>query len=139
MDRFLRKNTHFWKIFMTRGQNKCIVGFVNKGENKETTYIAPDDLDKSFLDNGVSNLCQITLYDITRINLNENDEDEGGEFEMEENEFDGDENMEEGAEGKAAEGEEQPPAKEDEGVAQVVEESEDADNKKKASDVLFND
>lgn len=133
MDRYLRKASHFWKIFMTRGQNKCIAGFLNKGD-PETTFIAPDNLEKTFEEIGIANNCQITLFEIRGIPSQVSNLGEEGEMEMEEMEAEIDE-MEEGAGEVQAEGE----VAAVEGVAQVVEESEDADIKKKASDVLFND
>ena len=96
MDKYLRKASHFWKIFMTRGQNKCIAGFLNKGD-PETTFIAPDNLDKTFEEIGIANNCQITLFEIRGIPDQQSILGEEGEMEMEEMEAEIDE-MEEGAE-----------------------------------------
>jgi len=46
LENTLRTKTHFWKTFMKRGQNKCLVVVSNK--NEEDTYVAPDYFDKSF-------------------------------------------------------------------------------------------
>lgn len=99
LDKYMRKNTHFWKIFMSRtfmssGQNRCVAAFLNKGE-KEQQFIEPDQLEQTFEDLGITNQCQITLYEIPR-NLDEelDEGDEGGEEEFEE--------MDEAAEGEAA-------------------------------------
>lgn len=62
MDKYLRKNTHFWRTFMMRGQHKCIVSIQNKGD-EDTIYVAPDDINKSFIDNGVYKSCQISLIE----------------------------------------------------------------------------
>ena len=63
MDRSLRKNTHFWRTFMTRGQHKCIVSAQNKGSEEETIYISPEDLDKTYQENGIATNCVITLFE----------------------------------------------------------------------------
>ncbi len=52
LENTLRTKTHFWKTFMKRGQNKCLVVVSNK--NEEDTYVAPDYFDKSFGQIGVS-------------------------------------------------------------------------------------
>lgn len=123
---------------MSRGQNKCIAGFLNKGD-AENTYVAPDELEKSFAENGVANNCLITLYSFVK-ELESNFGEEG-EHEQEEMEAEIEEMVEGEQDGEAAEGDEAKDAEggDEGGVAQVVEESEDADIKKKASDVLFND
>ena len=140
----MRKNTHFWKIFMSRGQQRCVAAFTNKGE-KEQNFIEPEKLEQTFEELGIKNQAQITLFEIPK-NFNEgmDEGDEGGEEEFEE--------MEEGAEGEAADGEDQGEGEAAEGaeegaagdnqplgLATVVEEAEDPNQTKKASDVLFND
>ena len=61
----LRTKTHFWKTFMNRGQNKCLVVVSNK--NEEDTYVAPDYFDKSFGQIGVTQGAQIQLVEIKNI------------------------------------------------------------------------
>lgn len=70
---------------MTRGQHRCIVSAQNKGTDEETIYISPDQLDKTYAENGIATNCVITLYEFRGNILNE-DEDAGeeGEDEMEE-------------------------------------------------------
>jgi hypothetical protein len=89
MDKFLRKSTHFWRTFMMRGQHKCIVSIQNKGD-EDTIYVAPDDINKSFIDNGVYKSCQIALieYRNMRVDNEDSDNEENGEEEMEEMEDD---------------------------------------------------
>lgn len=52
LENTLRYRTHFWKTFMKRGQNKCLVVVSNK--NEEDTYVAPNFFDQSFSQIGVS-------------------------------------------------------------------------------------
>ena len=129
---------------MSRGQQRCVAAFTNKGE-KEQNFIEPEKLEQTFEELGIKNQAQITLFEIPK-NFNEgmDEGDEGGEEEFEE--------MEEGAEGEAADGEDQGEGEAAEGaeegaagdnqplgLATVVEEAEDPNQTKKASDVLFND
>ena len=74
---------------MMRGQHKCIVSIQNKGD-EDTIYVAPDDINKSFIDNGVYKSCQITLieYRNMRVDGDDSDNEENGEEEMEEMEDD---------------------------------------------------
>ena len=77
----MKKNTHFWKIFMSRGQNRCVAAFVNKGQ-KEQHFIEPDQLEQTFEDLGITNQSQITLYEIpTKLDELLDEGDEGGEEE----------------------------------------------------------
>jgi hypothetical protein len=85
----LRSKTHFWKTFMKRGQNKCLVVVSNK--NEDDTYVAPDYFVKSFNEIGVTTGAQIQLVEIKNIPSGQEsdlDGDEEGEAEMEEEEED---------------------------------------------------
>jgi len=86
---------------MSRGQNKCIAGFLNKGD-PENTYVAPDELEKSFAENGVANNSLITLYEFNK--GIDSDMGEEGEHEQEEMEAEIEEMVEGEQDGEAAEG-----------------------------------
>ena len=69
---------------MTRGHHKRIVGIKNKGSS-EINFIQPEDLDKTFIENNISNKCVITLYEYSSYcNLQDVSEDEEGEEEIDE-------------------------------------------------------
>lgn len=113
----LKSKTHFWKTFMMRGQQKCLVMVVNK--NEEDIIVAPDCFKQTFKQIGIQNGSDIVLHEYKNMEQFE-DADEGGEDEHEEME---DEQEEENAE-------ESKPA------AEVVDAVEEEANKK-ASEVLF--
>ena len=81
LDQCLRNKTHFWKTFMARGQQKCLVVVSNK--NEEDIIVAPDFLNKCFQDIGVTQGADIILHDMKNIDMY-SDGDEGGEEEHEE-------------------------------------------------------
>lgn len=74
---------------MMRGQHKCIISITNKGDD-ESTYVAPDDIEKSFIDNGVYKGCHLSLieYRNMKMAIEDSDNEENGEEEMEEMEDD---------------------------------------------------
>ena len=128
LENTLRNRTHFWKTFMKRGQNKCLVVVSNK--NEEDTYVAPNYFDQSFSQIGVSQGAQIQLVEMKNIPSGQDSEDfdEEGEAEMEEGEDEVENNG--GAED------------EENGQANANQEgSHDAneDDDKKASEVLFDE
>jgi len=78
----LKSKTHFWKTFMMRGQQKCIVVLTNKGE--EPIIIAPDFFKQSFKEIGACQGCEIVLHEIKNIRDIQSDNEEEGEEEHEE-------------------------------------------------------
>lgn len=82
LERTMKAKTHFWKTFMMRGNQKCMVVIHHKGPgNQEPDFVHPDSLNDTFKDIGVSDKCQITLVEL-RGGANggmDSDMDEGGE------------------------------------------------------------
>lgn len=106
MDSSLRYRTHFWKNFMQRGQNKCLVYVQNK--NEEDIIVGPDFFKSPFSEIGVQSGSQITLYEIKPEDY---EGDEGGEDENEEMEDEQEEDAEEQAKEEEPEQAEEPEQK----------------------------
>lgn len=83
LERTMKSKTHFWKTFMMRGNQKCMVVIHHKGAGKdvEPEFVHPDSLNSSFKDIGVADKCQITLVELRggANNEMESDDGEGGE------------------------------------------------------------
>jgi hypothetical protein len=109
----LKNKTHFWKTFMMRGHQKCLVMVMNK--NEEDIIVAPDCFTKTFKEVGVQHGSDIVLHEFKNLDMSD---DEGGEDEHEEMEDEQEEDNED----------ESKPA------AEAVDEDE---QNKKASEVLF--
>ena len=77
----LKNKTHFWKTFMMRGQQKCIVVVTNK--KADEVIVAPDYFKKSFQEIGIYHGAEIVLHEIKNLEMY-SDGDEGGEEEHEE-------------------------------------------------------
>lgn len=105
METTLKHKTHFWRTFMSRGGNKCIVSVQNKGED-DPIFVPPDQFESNFTDIGVAHGAEITIFEFKgnfEMEGAESDADEGGEEEVDEIDED---------QAEAAEGEEEG-AKED--------------------------
>lgn len=83
LERTMKSKTHFWKTFMMRGNQKCMVVIHQKGAGKEQEpeFVHPDSLNSAFKDIGVADRCQITLVELRggANNEMESDDGEGGE------------------------------------------------------------
>jgi hypothetical protein len=79
----MKVKTHFWKTFMMRGNNKCMVVVHHKGgaKDQEPEFVHPDSLTSTFKDIGVADKCQITLVELRggATGDMESDDGEGGE------------------------------------------------------------
>jgi hypothetical protein len=126
LERTMKQKTHFWKTFMMRGNQKCMVVIHQKGAGKdsEPEFVHPDNLNSSFKEIGAADRCQITLVELRGGANNDMDlDDEGGEEDMSD-QFN-EEGEEEQEEGNNATKKAEP--------TKIVEEVPD----KKAADVLF--
>ena len=87
LDAHMKRNTHFWKQFMTGTTPKCLMMVQNKGQD-EGEVVHPENFGKDFYSNNIFDKAQVTLYEISKIPQNDDDEfedyDEGGEDENEE-------------------------------------------------------
>ena len=83
LERTMKSKTHFWKTFMMRGNQKCMVVIHHKGaaKDQEPEFVHPDSLNSTFKDIGVADKCQITLVELRggANNDMESDDGEGGE------------------------------------------------------------
>ena len=87
LDAIMKKNTHFWKQFMSGSTPKCLMMIQNKGQD-EGEVILPENFNKDFMFNNIFDRAQVTLYEISKIPQNDDSEiedyEEGGEDENEE-------------------------------------------------------
>jgi hypothetical protein len=90
----LRKRTLFWKTFMTKGQLKCVLLIQYDDPKREDLFVEPEDLDKSFLENGVENKSTLLLVEFRNMR-SDSDADEGGEGGEDEQEEDPEGNVDE--------------------------------------------
>lgn len=136
LERTMKAKTHFWKTFMMRGNQKCMVVIHHKGaaKDQEPEFVHPDSMNSSFKEIGVSDKCQITLVELRggANNDMESDDGEGGEEDLSDqfNEEAEEEQNEDKGEVKPEDAPKKAPAAD----TKIVE-SEVPD--KKASDVLF--
>ena len=85
VDTTMRKQTHFWRQFIVRGQPKAFVQIKYKG-NRDDEFIPPDSLDKSFQDNNVATDSTLNLVEMRSFHMPAESDapDEEGEEEHEE-------------------------------------------------------
>lgn len=128
LERTMKQKTHFWKTFMCRGTQRCMVVLHHKSKeaSAEPDFVHPDSMNDTFRAVGATDKCQITLVEVRGRANNEldSDMDEGGEEDLSD-QF----NEEEAEENK----DEEPQAPE---ATKIVEQDADIPEKK-ASDVLF--
>mmetsp|Transcript_27996 Transcript_27996/g.42321 ORF Transcript_27996/g.42321 Transcript_27996/m.42321 type:complete len:691 (-) Transcript_27996:29-2101(-) len=157
LDQTLRKRTHFWKQFMSKGQEKCVVFVQYKNESIDQHPIEPQDLGKAFIENKVDHQSTLMLVELRNMKDSDDEEEEEigeeGEAEMEEQEEEQEEQEEKEAPAEAepeANGHndnEEPknsqqsvkkPSQQPSPKKESPPEKEQEETEKKASDVLFN-